>query len=92
MDGAQHFILIEPGADGLPDLGEQFVLLSAAMCVVRDHVVIDGESELQCEPDHKARTGGPEGSALRVRKKNYTEGVIAGLQTHGGQIANFALP
>ena len=68
MDGAQHLILIEARADGLPDLGEQFVLLGAAMSVVRDHIIVDGEPELQRQSHHKTRTGSPERSALGMRK------------------------
>ena len=64
MDGAQNFILIEARADGLPDLGEQFVLLRAAVRVVRYQIVVERETELQSQSDHETRAGGAEGFAV----------------------------
>ena len=68
MDGAQHFILIEPRADGLPDFGEQLVLLGAPVGVVRDQVIVEREPELQSKSHHQPRTGRSERIALGVRK------------------------
>ncbi len=91
MDGAQHFILIKARADGLPDLGEQLVLLRAAVGIVRDQVVLEGESELQRQPYHQTRTGSSERPALGMRKQNHSEGMLAGLQADGGEIADLSL-
>ena len=91
VDGAQDFVLIQPGADGLADLGEQFVLLGATMCVVRDQIVLDGKPKLQRQPHHKTRTGSAKRLTLGMRKQNHAECVFAGLQAHGGKIANLRL-
>ena len=63
MNGAQHFILIQPRADGLPDLGEQFVLLGAAVSVMRDQIVLD--SEPSCNASPTIRRGPEVPNALR---------------------------
>src|ERR1700722_5685201 len=89
VDGSQHFILIEARTDRLPDLGEQFVLLGAAVSCVRNQIVFHREAKLQCQPHHEARAGGPERFALRVRKDNDSECLFAGLEAHGGEIADF---
>jgi len=58
------------------------------MSVVRDHVVFDGESELQRQSHHKTRPRSPERPALGMRKENDAECVFAGLQADGREIAN----
>jgi len=44
LDGAQNFVLVETRTDGLPDLGEQFVLLGAAVGIVGNHIVFERKS------------------------------------------------
>jgi hypothetical protein len=83
--------LIETRTDGLADLGEQFVLLRAAMGIVGHQVVIQSQAELQSQSYHQAGTGCAEGFALRVREKNDSECIFAGLQAHGGQVADFCV-
>ena len=80
LDGAENFVLVETRADGLSDLGEQFVFFGAAVGVVADDVVLEREAELQREADHQARTGGAEGATLGVRKQDDAEIVFARLQ------------
>jgi hypothetical protein len=46
VDGAQDFILIEAGADGLADFGEQFVFLRAAVGIVGDQIVFERQARV----------------------------------------------
>src|ERR1700733_15075772 len=68
VDGAQDLILIESRTDRLSDLGEQLVLLGAAVSVVRNQVVVEGQAELQREAHHQPRARGAKRSAVGVGK------------------------
>ena len=53
LDGAQNLVLVQPRADGLSDLGEQRELFGAALRIVHDHVVFQGQADLQRQPDQQ---------------------------------------
>ena len=52
LNGAKDFVLVETRTDRLPDLGQQLVLFCTAMGVVTDHVVFEGEAQLQGKSNH----------------------------------------
>ena len=91
VDGPQDFVLIKPGADGLTDLGEEFVLLGAALGVVHDHVVFERQPNLQGQADQQAQVRGSEHVARGIREKDDTEIVLAGLQADSGEVADVLL-
>ena len=57
LDGAQDFILVEARTDRLSDIGQEFVLLCAAVSIVTHHVVLEREAQLQRQTHHQPRTG-----------------------------------
>src|SRR5580698_1891548 len=49
VNRAQNLVLIETRADGLANLGQEFIFLSTALRVVHDHVIFQGQANLQCQ-------------------------------------------
>ena len=86
LNRAQDFVLIEARADGLADLGQQFVLLGAALRVVHDDVVFERQADLQGQADQQAEVRGAEHAQLGVREQDYAEVVFARLQADCGQV------
>ena len=88
LDGAEDLVLVEARTDRLPDLGQQFVLFRAAVGVVTDHVVFQGQSQLQSKTYHQPRARRTERSTFRVGKKNHAEIVFASLEIDRSQITD----
>src|SRR5581483_4301477 len=88
LDGPQDLLLVEPGADGLPDFGQQLVFLCAPLGIVHDYIVFERESQLQRQSDQQPQVRGAKYLALSVREQNDAEVMLTGLQTNGGELAN----
>ena len=88
MDGTQNLVLIEPRADGLSDLGEQRKFLGAALRVVHDRIIFQGQADLQCQPDQQSQVRRAKHPARSVREQDHAEIVLPGLQAHGGDVVN----
>ena len=57
LDCAQDFVLIQVGADRLPDLCQQLIFLGATLRVVHDHVIFKRQTYLQRQPDQQPEVG-----------------------------------
>ena len=68
LDGAQDLVLVEARTDRLPDLGQKFVLFGATMSIVADHVVFEGQAQLQGQTHHEPGAGGTERPPFCVGK------------------------
>ncbi len=85
---AQHFVLVEMGTDGLPDLGEQFVFFGSALGFVHYDVVFEGQRDLQRQTDEQPQIRRAEHPPLGVGKQKNSEVVLARLQAHRHQVGD----
>ncbi len=65
---AHNFILIQPRADRLSDLGEQREFLGAALRIVHDRIIFQGQANLQRQPDQQTQVRGTEHPPRGVRE------------------------
>ena len=85
---AHDFILIQARADRLPNLGEQGKFLGAALRVVHDHIIFQGQADLQGQSNQQTQVRRTEHPPRGVRKQDDSEIVLAGLQAHRGDVVN----
>ena len=80
--------MIEMRADRLPNLGEQLEFFGPALSLVHDHVVLEGQCNLQSEPDQQAQIRRAEHAPLSVREEEDAEIMFPSLQAHRHQVGD----
>src|SRR5580704_1555750 len=79
VNRAQDFVLVETRADGLANLSKELIFLGAALRVVHDHIIFQGQPNLQSQTNQQPQIRGTKHAAFGVGKNDHAEAVLASL-------------